>query len=94
MIQVIKHEIEYCAKDREVYTFNKVAVLVTPELHWLRKRLFDGMRKQDIPVCRPGDKCNGVVLELGNLSHSREWPVVIAICTRNAHLFISCFHGL
>ena len=83
MIQVIKQEIESWAKDGEVYTFNKVAVLVVSELQWLRKALDDEMSKEHIPVCERGDKCNGVVLEFGNLSHSYEWPVVIAICTRN-----------
>ena len=84
MIQVIKQEIESWAKDGEVYTFNKVAVLVISKLHWLRKALDEEMSREHIPVCKRGDKCNGVVLEFGNLSHSYEWPVVIAICARYA----------
>ena len=84
MLQVIKREIETWAKDGKVYTFQKVAVLVMFELSELKESLDYEMRKEDIPVCEPGDNCNGVVLELGDHSHSYEWPVVIAICTRNA----------
>lgn len=83
---VIKNEIESWAKDGEVFTFHKVAVLVTPELVLLWESLADGFRLEGIPVCEAGDNCNGVVWEFGDFSHSYEWPVVIAICTRNAEL--------
>ena len=86
MSQVIKHEIESWVKDGEVYTFHKVAVLVTPELHMLREFLGDELKEEDIPVCEAGDNCNGVVLVAGDCCHSYEWPVVIAICARNAGL--------
>ena len=88
MLQVIKHEIESWAKDGEVhiYNFHKVAVLLSPELHMLREFLGDELREEDIPVCEAGDNCSGVVLELGDCCHSYEWPVVIAVCTRNAEL--------
>ena len=84
MLQVIKQEIESWAKDGEVYTFHKVAILVMPD--WLMEILGIELRKEDIPFCEAGDNCNGVVLEAGDHSHSYEWPVVIAICTRNAEL--------
>ena len=81
--QVIKHEIESWAKDGEVYTFHKVAILVKPA--GLYSLLSSVLRKEHIPVCEAGDNCNGVVLEAGDSIHSYEWPVVItAICTGNA----------
>lgn len=88
VLQVIKHEIESWAKDGEVYTFHKVAVLVVPESQnwWLREFLDYELRWEDIPVCEAGDNCNGVVLDTGDNIHSYEWPVVVAICTRNAKL--------
>lgn len=84
MLQVIKHEIECWAKDGEVYTFQKVAVLVSTGEGWFRSYLDFVLTQAHIPICEAGDNCNGVVLVDGGDSHSYEWPVVIAICTRNA----------
>ena len=86
ILKVIKHEIESWAKDGEVYNFHKVAILFARGLDWLRKFLGNYLWDEGTLVCRVGSNYNRVVMDHGELSHSYEWPVVIAICTRNAEL--------
>ena len=82
MLQVIKHEIKSWAKDGEVYTFHKVAILLTRGLERFRKSLGNALWREGILVCKAGSNYNRVVVDDGELGHSYEWPVVIAICTR------------
>lgn len=82
MLQVIKHEIKSWAKDGEVYTFHKVAILFTRGLEKFRKSLGNSLWREGILVCKAGSNYNRVVVDDGEFSHSYEWPVVIAICTR------------
>ena len=86
ILQVIKHEIKSWAKDGEVYSFHKVAILLTRGLVRLRKFLGNYLWEKGILTCRVGSNYSRVVVDDGELSHSYEWPVVIAICTRNAEL--------
>ena len=86
ILQVIKHEIKSWAKDGEVYSFHKVAILLTHGLVRLKKFLGNYLWQKGFLTCRVGSNYSRVVVDYGELSHSYEWPVVIAICTRNAEL--------
>lgn len=84
--QVIKKEILDWARDGGVYSYQKVAVLVTPYLKknnlFSKEELLGYMQSERIPFCNLGDDENAVVLDYGNQVYSYEWPVVIAICSK------------
>lgn len=82
-IQVIKKEIDFWARDGEVYSYQKVAILATSSDLATLSFIFTVL--EEIPFCNLGDDKNGVVLAAAETTHSYEWPVVLAVCLDKRH---------